>query len=165
MSLLDSPLAPVQLRQHPKRFECLLGVSVETFDTLFEKVFITEIARQKRLQQRRPVLETYLGITLFYLRQYPLQEVLAAGFGLSQGSISKIIDRMSLLLEQVLPTPSVTAEAILAFVRSLPDDLLEDYAAPIIIDATEQRIERSVDQDRQRADYSGKKSVTAANSN
>lgn len=178
MSLLDSPLSPDLLRHHPQRFERLLGLSVDAFDTLFEKVYIAELARQKRLhplwtservermvQNHRPVFQAYLVITLFYLRQYPLQEVLAASFGLSQGNISKIIDRMSRLLEQVLPTPEVTVKAILAFVQSLPEEVLEESAAPIIIDATEQRIERSGDPEKQRADYSGKKNVTAVSSN
>lgn len=81
MSLLDSPLAPSQLRQHPKRLERLLGLSVEAFDALFENVYTAELSRQKtqhplwtpqrveRMVARyRPTLKSYLCITLLYLR-------------------------------------------------------------------------------------------------
>ena len=104
-------------------------------------------------------------MTLLSLRQYPIQEVLAASFGLSQGHVSKIVNRMSLLLATVLPTPSVTVEAVLAFLETLPAALRAAYAAPVIIDATEQRIERNREPAQQRQDYSGKKSVTAASCN
>ena len=142
----------------------------QAFDALFEKVFTAEAAHQRsshplrtderieRLVQRyRNLWREYLTLTLMYLRQYPIQELLAAGFGISQGQLSKIVERMSQRLLTVLPTPEITAQAILTFVESLPSELLEDYGAPIIIDVTEQRIERNKDQSQQQKDYSGKK--------
>lgn len=178
MSLLDSPLSSVQLRQHPHRFETLVGMRVEAFDALFETLYAAERAHQQArhglwtpervdriVQKSRPVLREYLCVTLLYLRHYPIQEVLAASVELSQGHVSKIITRMSRLLEQVLPTPSVTVDAVLAFLETLPAELLAEYAAPVILDATEQRIERNRDATQQRADYSGKKSATAASFN
>lgn len=178
MSLLESPLSSAHLRKTPKRFETVLGLKVEVFDTLFEKVYAAELSDRKRrhvlmTKQRiealtlrfRPVLKEHLCLTLVYLRQYPVQEVLAAGFSISQAQVSRIIERMSLLLSQVLPTPELTAKAILTFVESLPAELLEAHAAPVVLDASEQRIERNRENAQQQKDYSGKKSATAESFN
>lgn len=140
MSLLDSPLSSTHLRLHPQRFEALLGLSVEAFDALFEKVYKAEIVHQKRrhrlwcearvermVHRYRLLLREYLVLTLLYLRQYPIQQVLAASFAISQSQVNRIIERMTRLLEALLPTPEVTAQAILAFVETLADELLETY--------------------------------------
>lgn len=178
MSLLESPLSSVHLRQQPKRFETLLGLIPAQFDVLFDQVSEAELTRQsarhrlwtaervaRLVAKDRPILREYLSVTLLYLRQYPIQEVLAASFGLSQGHVSKIIQRITPLLEQVLPTPAVTVDALVAWLETLPAALRAEYAAPVIIDATEQRIERSLAEPQQRQDYSGKKSVTVASFN
>lgn len=178
MALLDSPLSSVQLREHPKRFQTLLGVRLDEFDALFDHIYAVELAQQQArhglwsperverlVHKYRPTLREHLCVTLLYLRQYPLQDVLAASFDLSQGHVSRIIKRMLPLLSQVLPTPSLTVDALQAWLEALPEDLRAEYAATLIIDASEQRIERSVDESQQRKDYSGKKSVTAARCN
>lgn len=178
MALLDSPLSSVHLREHPERFQTLLGVCLDEFDALFDKIYAAELARQQArhrlwtpargerlVQKYRPTLREHLCVTLLYLRQYPLQDVLAASFDLSQGHISRIITRMLPLLAQVLPTPSLTVEALTTWLEALPKDLRAVYAATLIIDASEQRIERSLDQAQQKQDYSGKKNVTVARCN
>jgi len=178
MALLDSPLSSVHLREHPQRFQTLLGVRLDEFDALFDKIYAAELAQQQTrhglwtperverlVQKYRPTLREHLCVTLLYLRQYPLQDVLAASFNLSQGHISRIVKRLLPLLAQVLPTPSLTVEALRAWVETLPAALRAEYAATLIIDASEQRIERSLNQAQQRQDYSGKKSVTAASFN
>lgn len=178
MALSDSPLSSVHLRKRPKRFHSLLGLHVQEFDHLFDKVYKAErdrqyknhglwtIERVERLVSRyEPTLREHLCVAFLYLRQYPLQDVLAASFEISQGQISRIIKRMLPLLIRVLPTPSLTVEKLHSFLLLLPKELREEYAATLIIDASEQRIERSTDYDQQKKDYSGKKSATAANFN
>lgn len=178
MSLSTSPLSSVHLRQRPKRFHSLLGLHVDEFDALFDKVYKAELARQykshglwtaervERLVARyESTLREHLCVTFLYLRQYPLQEVLAASFARSQGHISRIIKRMLPLLTAVLPTPSLTVERLYAFLETLPGALRNEYAATLIIDASEQRIERNADDEKQRKDYSGKKSATAVSFN
>ena len=178
MALSDSPLSSVHLRKCPKRFHNLLGLHVDEFDALFDKVYKTELARQyknhglwtaervERLVVRyKSTLQEHVCLTLLYLRQYPLQEVLAASFELSQGYLSRIIKRILPLLLEVLPTPALTVERLYSFLEALPKDLREDYAATLIIDASEQCIERSADYEKQRKDYSGKKSTTAVSFN
>lgn len=178
MALPDSPLSSVHLRKRPKRFHSLLGLDVSEFDALFDKIYKAELARQYKnhglwtaervehlVARYESTLREHLCLTMLYLRQYPLQDVLAAGFELSQGHISRIIKRMLPLLLAVLPTPALTVERLYTFLEALPKSLRDDYAATLIIDASEQRIERNTAYEKQRKDYSGKKSTTAVNSN
>ena len=47
MSLLDSPLSSIQLRESPKRFETLVGMRVEAFEALFEQVYAADLESQQ----------------------------------------------------------------------------------------------------------------------
>ena len=178
MALQDSPFSSVKLRQKPKRFLTLLGVSVDQFDSIFEKLCDLELQHQlhrhtlwrrerveKMVESNRSNLREYLCITLLYIRQYTIQEVLAVSFDVSQTHVSKIVSRISIMLEKVLPVPDKVVESLTEHLQKMDPGVREKYAATLIIDASEQRIERSQDKKKQRVDYSGKKSVTAENSN
>lgn len=178
MPLTESPLSSVTLRQTPQRFETLLGVSVAQCDALFDKVSLAERHRQQArhrlweparverlMAQHRAVLREHLCLTFLYLRQYPIQEVLAASFGITQSQVSKIVKRLAPLLEHVVPTPTTAVAALTACVEAMPAAIRAESAAPVILDASEQRIERSRETAQQRADYSGEKSVTVASFN
>ncbi len=104
MALSDSPLSSVHLRKHLKRFHKFLGLHVDEFDALFDKIYKTELARQyknhvlwtaERVERLvvgyKSTLQEHVSLTLLYLRQYPLQEVFVASFERSQGYISRII--------------------------------------------------------------------------
>ena len=177
MALIDSPFSSVKLRNRPQRFLTLLGVSVEQFDAIFEKLYQAELQHQKRyhslwrkerverlVARNEKTLREYLCITLLYIRQYNIQEVLAASFDISQAQISKIISRTSKLLEEILPTPEKAVESLTERIKQIDSALRRQYNATAIIDASEQRIERHQDQDQQQRDYSGKKSATPENS-
>jgi hypothetical protein len=176
MLLSASPLSSQNLRQNPRRFFSLLGVTVEQFDQIFEDLFQLHLQHQiernslqlaervvRRNERHRDRLKEHFCITLLYLRQYSNQELIAAAFGLSQGQISKIINHISLLLEHVLPVPEKLAEQVYNFLRTLDPQLRKQYAATLIIDASEQRIQRSADAKQQRKDFSGKKRVIIEN--
>ena len=178
MSLTASPFSSVQLRRRPKRFKTLLGISVAQFDAIYARLYTDELVRQAqrhRLWDRPRVeklvagnavrLREYLAITLLYLRQYNIQEILATSFDLSQGQISKIVSRTTSGLERILPTPERTVAALLACVEQIDPAFRADYSVPLIIDASEQRIERSTTLAQQKTDYSGKKSTTVEKSN
>ena len=173
MHLSESPFSSVNLRKKPQRFFTLLGLSVEQFDALFIRLKAQELIRQQR---RHPLwsqariggmvdryvseLREHLCITLFYLRQYNTQEVIATSFHLSQGQISKIITKIVPLLNEILPTPEKVAKTLVEQIAQIDQSLREGYSATIIIDASEQPIEKNKDNAQQKADYSGKKSVT-----
>lgn len=81
-------------------------------------------------------------LTLYYLRHYPTLINLAAVFGISESYCHKVYTRTARLLAKVEKCPNRKA-------------LLEDPAATLAIDVSEQPIERPVK--NQKAYYSGKK--------
>jgi hypothetical protein len=87
-------------------------------------------------------LEDRLLLTLYYLRHYPTLINLAAVFGISESYCHKIYARTARLLAKVEKRPNRKA-------------LLQDPAATLAIDVSEQPIERPVK--NQKAYYSGKK--------
>lgn len=95
-----------------------------------------------------------LFFILFYLKTYPLQEVMAHLFGVSQGAANQWIHRLS----AVLKTALANAEYLPA---RLPEEMLERLAEEgeqgLAIDGTERRIQRPSDDEKQKAHYSGKK--------
>jgi hypothetical protein len=99
-------------------------------------------------------LEQRLFFILFYLKTYPLQEVLGHLFGLSQGQANMWIHRLSGVLRQALGRagymPARLPEEML---ERLKEEELQEFG----IDGTERRIQRPKEDERQRQHYSGKK--------
>ena len=96
-------------------------------------------------------------LTVVWLRQYPIQEVLGYLFGVSDSTVSRVIQRVLPRLEQAgrdtmrLPDPGKKRRRTLdALLAALPEVV-------VIIDSFEQRVQRP--ENRQAADdfYSGKK--------
>ncbi|MBK8753928.1 MAG: transposase [Candidatus Competibacteraceae bacterium] len=105
---------------------------------------------------RKPILtkhEDRLLFILFYLKTYPLQEVLAHLFGMSQGQAHFLIYQLSRILRETLKRmdhlPARTSEEM---IRKLAEEEPQDFA----IDGTERRIQRPKDPDRQKRFFSGK---------
>jgi Helix-turn-helix of DDE superfamily endonuclease len=90
-------------------------------------------------------LEDRLLLTLYYLRHYPTLINLAAVFGISESYCHKVYARTARILAKIEKLPNRKA-------------LLEDPAATLAIDVSEQPIERPVK--NQKAYYSGKKNAT-----
>jgi hypothetical protein len=175
MLLQDSPLSSRNLSQKPEQFFSLLGVTVEQFEQIFQVLFHLHLQYQikknslqsaervrLRNEAHRDTLREHLTITLLYLRQYSNQALIAAAFGLSQGQVSRIVSHISLLLEHVLPVPEKLSGLVLNFLKTLDPQLRDQYKVTLIIDASEQRIQRSQDSAQQREDFSGKKRATPA---
>jgi hypothetical protein len=158
------------LSRHPKVFKHLTGLAVAEFDELVQDILpALGRAAQHRLSQRPRQRAIGAGrhfelagrdqilLTVVWLRQYPIHEVLAYLFGVSDSTVSRVIRRVLPMLEQAgrdtmrLPDPGKkhrrTLDALLA---DLPEVV-------VVIDSFEQRVQRP--RDRQAADdlYSGKK--------
>src|SRR5579859_372331 len=158
------------LSAHPRVFQSMTGLHVEDFDALVADVLpalqqAEQARRRQRPRQRAPGAgppfeltgRDQILLTVVWLRQYPIHEVLAYLFGVSDSTVSRVIHRVLPLLEQAgrdtmrLPDPGKkrrqTLDALLAAVP----------AVVVIIDRFEQRVHRP--RDRQAADdlYSGKK--------
>lgn len=129
----------------------------------------TSLSYQKRQRQpgggRKPVLRTIadkLLFILYYVKVYPLQEVLAFEFGLTQGqacswihTLSEVLKRALAAMEQ-LPERNPTA---------LEAHLAESGETEFGIDGTERKIQRPNDDERQRQYYSGKKKAHTVKNN
>jgi hypothetical protein len=158
------------LSEYPSVFLAMTGLQVAEYDAWLGDVLrLYRQAEQKRLarpnRQREPGggRDATLGdrdqilLTVVWLRQYPIHEVLAYLFGVSDSTVSRAIGRVLPLLEQAgrdtmrLPDPGRKRRRTLdALLAALPEVV-------VIIDSFEQRVQGP--RDRQAADdlYSGKK--------
>ena len=160
----------VALRGHLRGFKSMTGLQVADFDALVADVLPAlrgaEQARRSGRPRQRAVggghpfeltARDQILLTVVWLRQYPIHEVLGYLFGVSDSTVSRVIQRVLPLLEQAgrdtmrLPDPGKKRRRTLdALLAALPEVV-------VIIDSFEQRVQRH--RDRQAADdfYSGKK--------
>lgn len=146
----DTLKAMTSLNRH--EFEELLGVFSRAWDEL------TQQARRNPSKGGRPPIlnnsADRLLFILFYLKTYPLQEVIAHLFGLSQGQANFSIHELSAVLQKslndmgMLPT-RIPEEMIARLAKEAPQDFG--------IDGTEWRINRPSNAVGQENHYSGKK--------
>jgi len=142
-----------QLPTHnPEEFIRTVGLSQEDFRHLNGKLaaYLDEQKALNPLTRRgrkdsKLALEDRLLLTLYYLRHYPTLINLAAVFGISESYCHKIYTRSARMLAKLEKLPNRKA-------------LLENPAATLAIDVSEQPIERPVK--NQKAYYSGKKNAT-----
>lgn len=170
-----------KLRQHPAKFLRLSGLAVAQFDHLVREVTAAypHFNRQRLMHQERQrevgggrafhlTLEDRV-VLLVWLRLYPTNELLGYLFALDASNISRNLRLVLPLCEAHLPTPFQPARecagrkpekapqrrkkigTIEELLRRYPD--LRD----VIVDATEQSIERPTDKRVQKKHYSGKK--------
>lgn len=156
------------LSQHATVFQKCTGLSVDRFDQLVEEVLpLYREAEARRLnhpQRPRAVgaghpfeleLRHHLLLTVIWLRLYPLHEVLGYLFGVSDATVSRLIERVLPLLEASgrdgmrLPDPGKKRR------RQLPELLKDIPELTVIVDSFEQRVQRPPHDE---SHYSGKKS-------
>jgi hypothetical protein len=168
--LSQSPLSSVSLRQNPKRFERIIGLRIEDFDDVVRRVsqlrlrellarqVLWDAERTERLHERTSGnLAEQVCITLLYQRQYMMQEVLGACFGIEQGSVSNIVKRIEPWLAAALPTPEALSHRIAETIEAIPPEMVETFRMVVIGDGAEQAKQRPGNAEEQREDYSGKK--------
>jgi hypothetical protein len=155
------------LSQHPNVFQKCTGLTVRLFDDLVDDVLPlyveAEERRLNRRQRQRAIgagqpfeleLRDQLLLTVIWLRLYPIQEVLGYLFGVSDSTVSRLIERVLPILEQSgrdgmrLPDPGKKRR------RQLPDLLNHIPELTVIVDSFEQRVQRPPNDD---SHYSGKK--------
>jgi hypothetical protein len=114
---------------------------------------------------RKPSLRTgadKLLFILFYFKTYPLQEVLAFEFGMSQGQACVWIEVLSAVLQQTLAGLGQLPERDPAQVAP---QLGEQGETQVGVDGTERRIQRPTDNVKQKEHYSGKKKAHTVKNN
>lgn len=142
----------------PAEFEALLP----SFQAAWE-AYVPETSPSPQPRQRQPgagrepVLRTLadkLLFILYYFKVYPLQEVLAFEFGLSQGQACYWIHTLSEVLQRALATMNQLPERHPA---KLEATLAASGQTEFGIDGTERNIQRPKEKDQQKQYYSGKK--------
>jgi len=146
----------LKLRRKPSLFRMFTGLSAYEFDKLLADLEpVWQSRKSKRLascsRQRKPgagrkaklLVVDRLLMTMLYYRTYVTQEFVGFLFGVDKGTVSRVVQEISLCLAGVFRIPQKK-------VRIDPDDL-----TAVFVDATEQPVNRP--RRRQRRSYSGKK--------
>ena len=157
------------LRENPKALLAHTGLNPDEFEALCQPFgqawqgyirYYTIEGKPRRRQSRGRKNETFASVedqllfVLYYLKTNPLQEVLAAAFGLHQPHASTWLKLLLPILEQALGRAECLPERH-------SERLARAVAAHerVLIDGTERPVGRSTDYETQKAHYSGKKNV------
>jgi DDE superfamily endonuclease/Helix-turn-helix of DDE superfamily endonuclease len=147
-------------------FEQLLVPFQAAWEARVAQTAVPEQSRQCRAGAgRKPALRTVadkLLFILYYFKAYPLQEILAFEFGMSQGEACSWIATLSPVLKQALRTLGQLPERD---PTQLATKLAEEEETTLGIDGTERRVQRPKDQEKQRTYYSGKKKAHTVKNN
>ena len=178
------------LKNKPKAFRAFTGFDVEEFQILLE-AFTTvweRYVQQNRLppeirqrdygggrKARLATCQEKLLFILVYLKTYPLQEVLAFHFDMSQGQACQWIHVLSEVLQWTLGElghlPEREPQKVKELLETYMDESQEHEAATELelenfaIDGTERRCQRPRDQEKQKRFYSGKKKTHTVKNN
>jgi hypothetical protein len=156
--------------RYPQVFVSMTGLRVSEFDMLVDDVLpmyaTAEVARLERPERERALgaghpfelsERDHILLTVVWLRVYPTHEVLGYLFGVSDSTVSRLIQRVLPVLEQAgrdtmrMPDPGKKRRRTL-------DSLLQDTPElVVVIDTFEQRVQRPRDKDQADGLYSGKK--------
>jgi hypothetical protein len=158
------------LRRYPTVFLKMTGLRLNEFASLLDDMLprfdTAEQARLERPNRRRArgggrhadlAPREQILLATIWLRQYPTNEVLAFLFGISDSTVSRVVNRLVPLLEASgkdtmrMPDPGRKHR------KELDALLKETPELAVIIDTFEQRVQRCKDRKQADAHFSGKK--------
>jgi hypothetical protein len=145
----------------PHEFDQFLPAFQHAWDAYLHQEYIDRPDRQRQYgggQRERTLvlIEDKLLFILYYVKVYPLQEILAFEFDMMQSTANEWIHILSKVLKTALGQGGYLPErdpAQVAEVIQANPDPTADYG----LDGTERRRQRPQDQETQRRFYSGKK--------
>ncbi len=158
------------ISRHPRVFRHMTGLTVAEFDELIHDLLPVFTAREHQ-RLSRPDRQRAIGggtsfaltpreqflLTVIWLRQYPMHEVLGFLFGVSYPTVGRVIARVLPLLEAAgrdtmrLPDPGKKHR------RTLDTLLVDTPDLAVIIATFEQPVQRPKDRREVDTYYSGKK--------
>ena len=158
------------LRRYPTVFLKMTGLRLNEFASLLDDM-LPRFAEAKQARLQRPHRRRAQGggrhadldardqilLAVIWLRQYPTTEVLGFLFGVSDSTVSRVVNRLVPLLEASgkdtmrLPDPGRKHR------KELPELLKETPELAVIIDTFEQKVQRCKNRKDADAHYSGKK--------
>ena len=157
------------LKHNPRVLRAFTSLNPEEFDTLLIPftqawdAYVSEHYRHKASRKRRygggrkprlVAIEDKLLFILFYFKVYPLQEVIAQVFGMSQGRANEWIHKLSPILESALGEAHCLPERD---PQNLEHVLALCASVDFTIDGTERPVHRPTAPLEQKDQYSGKK--------
>jgi hypothetical protein len=145
---VPSPFSAARLRRS-ESFQRLTGISVETFDAMLGQLRGPwDAAQRAKAKEGRPHgiggLEDHLVAMLVYYRCYVTQEFLGYFYRVDKSAICRAIKRAEAVVKPL-------------YAVARKPKLSRREAEAIIIDCTEQPVQRPQDDDAQKEHYSGKK--------
>ena len=161
------------LKAKPRVLRAFTSLERDEFETLlipFEQAwdaYVTGHLRHKKVRKRRYgggrkphllAIEDKLLFILFYFKVYPLQAVIAAFFGMSQGRANEWIHKLSPIWESALGAAQCLPERN---PQNLEQVLALCARVDFIIDGTERPVQRPLDAIEQKDQYSGQKKAYA----
>jgi len=177
------------LKDKPEAFLAFTGLNPEEFQILLQafttawELYVQQNSLPAELRQRDygggrkarlATCEEKLLFILVYFKTYPLQEVLAFHFDMSQGQACQWIHILSEVLRLALSELGHTPERDPQKVKELLESYIdESQGSPgdetetenFAIDGTERRRQRPKDQEEQKRFYSGKKKTHTVKNN
>jgi len=174
------------LKSKPKAFRAFTGFDVEEFQILLDAFTIAweSYRQQNRLspdirqrgygsgrKARLATCQDKLLFILVYLKTYPLQEVLAFHFDMSQSQACQWIHILSEVLRLALGELGHLPERDPQKVKELLETYMDEsqshsqHEPSFAIDGTERRRQRPKDQEEQKRFYSGKKKTHTVKNN
>lgn len=158
------------LKHHATVFLKMTGLRIAEFDALVADL-LPELVQAEQERLSRPERQREMGggrtaelaghdqvlLTVVWLRVYPTHEVLGYLFGVSDSTVSRIIQRVLPILEQAgrdtmrMPDPGRKRR------RHLDGLLADTPELAVVIDSFEQKIQRPKDPNERDGFYSGKK--------
>jgi hypothetical protein len=164
-------LSYARLQHSPRALRTFTGLDKDEFDKLlvpFAQAWHTHVSalqrpehvRKRRIGGGRKArllsVEDKLLFILFYFKIYPLQEVIAFLFDMSQGRANEWIHKLSTILQLALDDTMCLPER---HPQNLEQVLALCVSVDVIIDGTERRTRRPTEADKQKTRYSGKKNA------
>jgi hypothetical protein len=141
-------------------FETLLRAFEDAWNTYIHEYRVQQKVRKRRLGGGRKLrllaMEDKLLFILFYFKIYPLQEVIAFLFDMSQGRANEWIHTLSTVLKMALGDTMCVPER---HPQNLEQVLALCVSVDVVIDGTERRMRRPTEADKQKTHYSGKKNA------
>lgn len=158
-----SVLTYESVKDKPETLKAMTSLTRNEFEELlvaFAKTWgeVTDQANKNLSRGGRPPrlnsAADRLFFILFYLKTYPLQEVIAHLFDLSQAQANFLIHQLSGILQKTLRDQSFAPDRIpQEMIQRLDGESTQDYG----IDGTERNIQRPINPIGQTNHYSGKK--------
>lgn len=152
--------------RNDRQYRAATGLSREEFEELFVVFapYYTPKTANPYTTASQPVLtdkREALFFILHYFKAYPTLHNLGLYFGMSDSAASGYLERLKPCLKAALVHKQVAVSRLFADQRAF-DAVFKDVTT-IFIDVTEIPIERAVDQEVQKEQYSGKKNNIRSN--